>query len=191
MAKNIFWTQLAVFRSCAIIALCFLSAPTAFAQFDITPYYPSGVNSSNVTPDQFVDAVFNAARENPSQAAEIASLSFESVVQAGRFTQLGGKQDTDPDGSQGDPTVEEWANLASDAAKRAAPDMAPQIDSAMASAVSSTQAAIASGAITPAGTDGGGTTDGGSSGSDGGGGVAAPPPSFGGGGGSSTSSTSN
>jgi hypothetical protein len=191
MASITVRTKFAALRSFAFVALCVLSAPIAFAQFDITPYYPSGVNSANVTPDQFTDAVFKAARENPSQAAEIASLSFESIVQAGRFTQLGGKQDTDPDGSQGDPTVEEWANLASDAAKRAAPDMAPQIDAAMASAVSSIQSAIASGAITPAGTDGGGATDGGGSG---GGGPVAPAPipgGGGGGGGSSTSSTSN
>lgn len=165
-------------------AFVLLSSP-AFAQFDIASYFPPGVTTSNVTPEQFSQAVFDAVRENPEKAAEIASMSFESVVKAGRFTETGGKQGADPDGSRGDPTVEEWANMATEAATRAAPAMASQIASAMGSALSTTQAAVASGAITPAGA----TTDGsGGTGTGGGGGGGAPvPPPFGGGGGGGTS----
>jgi len=178
--------QSLILRLSVVLGLVVCAVSPAVAQFDISSYLPPGVSVANVTPEQFSQAVFNAARENPSQAPQIAAMSFESVIQAGRFTQMGGKQDVDPDGSSGDPTVQEWADMASDAAKRAAPNMAPQIDAAMAPAVASAQAAVASGAISPAGSTSGTSGDGGGGGP--GGGAPPVPGGFGGGGGSSTSS---
>lgn len=168
-------------------------SPALAQQFNIASYFPPGVTLANVTPDQFSEAVFNAARENPAQAAEIAAMSFESIVQAGRYNQMTGKQGADPDGGRSDPTVEEWSNISKEAATRAAPQMANQINQAVGAALASTQTAIASGSL-PTNPNGTPTTstDPGAGGTGGGGG---PPPVVpiapGGGGGGSTSPSSN
>ena len=168
-------------------------ANSSLAQFNIASYFPPGVTINNVTPDQFSEAVFSAVRENPANAAEIAAMSFESVVQAGRYNQAGGKQGADPDGGTSDPTVEEWSDVVSEAATRAAPEMASQINQAVGTALTSTQTAIASGALpsdpggTPTTPSGDSGTGGGGDGGGGGGGPVAPAPIPGGGGGSSTS----
>jgi len=140
-----------IFGACVrllfIVGLSAVLCNSALAQFSIASYFPPGVTINNVTPDQFSEAVFNAARENPANAPEIAAMSFESVIQAGRYNQTGGKQDTDPDGGTSDPTVEEWSNLVTDAATRAAPEMANQISQAVGTALTSTQTAIANGTL--------------------------------------------
>ena len=139
--------------------------------------FPRGVDWNNATPDQIADAVFNAVKSNPDAAPEIAVAGLQSAAGTGRWVQTAaqdGKQSVDPDGSAGDPGIEDIANVISDAASRANPAMAPQISSAVAGALSSLPSTLAPGPSSP-----------------GPGGVAAPPPIFGGGGGSSTSSTSN
>jgi hypothetical protein len=148
--------------------------------------FPPGVDWNNATPDQIADAVFNAVKSNPDAAPEIAVAGLESAAGTGRWVQTAaqdGKQSVDPDGSAGDPGIEDIANVISDAASRANPAMAPQIQSAVANAVSS---------LPPAGS---GSSGGGDGGGGGGGGPVAPAPipggGGGGGGGSSTSSTSN
>jgi hypothetical protein len=147
--------------------------------------FPPGVDWNNATPDQIADAVFNAVKSNPDAAPEIAVAGLESAAGTGRWVRTAdqdGKTNVDPDGSAGDPGIEDIANVISDAASRANPAMAPQIQSAVANAVSS---------LPPAGSGSSGGGDGGG----GGGGPVAPAPipggGGGGGGGSSTSSTSN
>ena len=148
--------------------------------------FPPGVDWNNATPDQIADAVFNAVKSNPDAAPEIAVAGLESAAGTGRWVQTAaqdGKQSVDPDGSAGDPGIEDIANVISDAASRANPAMAPQINSAIANSLSS---------LPPAGS---GSSGGGDGGGGGGGGPLAPAPipggGGGGGGGSSTSSTSN
>jgi hypothetical protein len=147
--------------------------------------FPPGVDWNNATPDQIADAVFNAVKSNPDAAPEIAVAGLESAAGTGRWVRTAGqdgKQSVDPDGSAGDPGIEDIANVISDAASRANPAMAPQINSAIANALSS---------LPPAGSGSSGGGDGGG----GGGGPVAPAPipggGGGGGGGSSSSSTSN
>ena len=147
--------------------------------------FPPGVDWNNATPDQIADAVFNAVKSNPDAAPEIAVAGLESAAGTGRWVRTAGqdgKQSVDPDGSAGDPGIEDIANVISDAASRANPAMAPQINSAIANSLSS---------LPPAGSGSSGGGDGGG----GGGGPVAPAPipggGGGGGGGSSTSSTSN
>ena len=148
--------------------------------------FPRGVDWNNATPDQIADAVFNAVKSNPDAAPEIAVAGLESAAGTGRWVRTAGqdgKQSVDPDGSAGDPGIEDIANVISDAASRANPAMAPQINSAIANSLSS---------LPPAGS---GSSGGGDGGGGGGGGPLAPAPipggGGGGGGGSSTSSTSN
>lgn len=148
--------------------------------------FPPGVDWNNATPDQIADAVFNAVKSNPDAAPEIAVAGLESAAGTGRWVRTAGqdgKQSVDPDGSAGDPGIEDIANVISDAASRANPAMAPQINSAIANSLSS---------LPPAGS---GSSGGGDGGGGGGGGPVAPAPipggGGGGGGGSSTSSTSN
>jgi uncharacterized membrane protein YgcG len=148
--------------------------------------FPPGVDWNNATPDQIADAVFNAVKSNPDAAPEIAVAGLESAAGTGRWVQTAaqdGKQSVDPDGSAGDPGIEDIANVISDAASRANPAMAPQINSAIANSLSS---------LPPAGS---GSSGGGDGGGGGGGGPVAPAPipggGGGGGGGSSTPSTSN
>jgi hypothetical protein len=148
--------------------------------------FPPGVDWNNATPDQIADAVFNAVKSNPDAAPEIAVAGLESAAGTGRWVRAAGqdgKQSVDPDGSAGDPGIEDIANVISDAASRANPAMAPQINSAIANSLSS---------LPPAGS---GSSGGGDGGGGGGGGPLAPAPipggGGGGGGGSSTSSTSN
>jgi hypothetical protein len=163
----------------AVVAAVCLAPLQVFAQFDLSPFLPSGVSMSNATPQQINQAVLAAAQQNPDAAAEIASGSFQSVFDAGRYTLPGSqdsKQGADPDGGSSDPTLDEWAQSISDAAKTANPALAPQIDSAVASALTSALASLPS--LSP------------TSGPDGSPGTAPPPPvGFGGGGGTSTSST--
>jgi uncharacterized membrane protein YgcG len=147
--------------------------------------FPPGVDWNNATPDQIADAVFNAVKSNPDAAPEIAVAGLESAAGTGRWVNTAsqdGKQSVDPDGSAGDPGIEDIANVISDAASRANPAMAPQINSAIANSLSS---------LPPAGSGSSGGGDGGG----GGGGPVAPAPipggGGGGGGGSSSSSTSN
>jgi hypothetical protein len=150
--------------------------------------FPPGVDWNNATEDQIADAVFNAVKSNPNAAPEIAVAGLQSASQTGRWVRTAaqdGKQSVDPDGSAGDPGIEDIANVISDAASRANPAMAPQINSAVANAVSSL----------PPGGGSGSSGGGGDGGGGGGGGPLAPVPipggGGGGGGGSSTSSTSN
>jgi hypothetical protein len=147
--------------------------------------FPPGVDWNNATPDQIADAVYNAVKSNPDAAPEIAVAGLQSAAGTGRWVQTAaqdGKQSVDPDGSAGDPGIEDIANVISDAASRANPAMAPQINSAIANSLSS---------LPPGGS---GSSGGGGEGGGGGGPVApAPIPGGGGGGGggSSTPSTSN
>jgi hypothetical protein len=144
--------------------------------------FPPGVDWNNATPDQIADAVFNAVKSNPDAAPEIAVAGLESAAGTGRWVRTAGqdgKQSVDPDGSAGDPGIEDIANVISDAASRANPAMAPQINSAIANSLSS---------LPPAGS---GSSGGGDGGGGGGGPLAPAPIPGGGGGGSSTSSTSN
>lgn len=146
--------------------------------------FPPGVDWNNATPDQIADAVFNAVKSNPDAAPDIAVAGLESAAQTGRWARTAGqdgKQTMDPDGSSGDPGIEDIANVITDAASRANPAMAPQIQSAVSNAVSTLPAA--------SGSSGGG---------DGGGGGGAPPApapipggSGGGGGGSTIAPSSN
>jgi hypothetical protein len=164
----------------AVVAAISLAPLQVFAQFDLSPFLPSGVSMNNATPQQINQAVLAAAQQNPDAAAEIASGSFQSVFDVGRYTLPGsqvGKQDADPDGGSSDPTLEEWAQSISDAAKQGNPALAPQIDSAVASALTAAQQAVAS--STAGSTSGGGSTG------------TTPPPMIppGGGGGTSTAST--
>lgn len=109
---------------------------TALPDFDISRYFPPGVTANDITPEQYAEAVYQAVLENPDQAAEIAAASFQSVIAAGRYTERGGKQDVDPDGTRSDPSPQEWSDAISNAAKRGAPQFASQIDTAMTSVVS-------------------------------------------------------
>jgi hypothetical protein len=139
--------------------------------------FPPGVDWNNATPDQIADAVFNSSKSNPDAAPEIAAAGFGLAAGTGRWpreSEQDGKNVTPVDGSSSDPTIEDIASIITDAASRANPAMAPQINSAVAGALSSLPSTLAPGPSSP-----------------GPGGVAAPPPIFGGGGGSSTSSTSN
>jgi hypothetical protein len=146
--------------------------------------FPPGVDWNNATPDQIADAVFNAVKSNPDAAPDIAVAGLESAAQTGRWARTAvqdGKQTADPDGSSGDPGIEDIANVITDAASRANPAMAPQIQSAVSNALSSL----------PPGPAGGGDGGGG-----GGGGGAPPAPApipggGGGGGGSSVAPSSN
>jgi uncharacterized membrane protein YgcG len=144
--------------------------------------FPPGVDWNNATPDQIADAVFNTVKKNLNAAPEIAAAGIGLADQTGRWPRNAsqdGKPYVPPDGSSSEPGIEEIASVITDAASRANPAMAPQIQSAVANAISS---------LPPAGS--GSSSGGGAEG--GGGGVTAPPPIFGGGGGgSSTSSTSN
>ena len=144
--------------------------------------FPPGVDWNNATPDQIADAVFNAVKSNPDAAPEIAVAGLESAAGTGRWVRTAGrdgKQSVDPDGSAGDPGIEDIANVISDAASRANPAMAPQINSAIANSLSS---------LPPGGS---GSSGGGGEGGGGGGPVAPAPIPGGGGGGSTTPSTSN
>jgi hypothetical protein len=132
--------------------------------------FPPGVDWNNATPDQIADAVFNAVKNNPDAAPDIAVAGLESAAGTGRWARAAvqdGKQTPDPDGSSGDPGIEDIANRISDAASRANPAMAPEINSAIANSLSS---------LPPAGS-------GSSGGGGGGGGPMAPAPIPGGGGG--------
>lgn len=155
-----------------------LSMPVAAQSYEFG--FPPGVDWNNATPEQISDAVFNAVKNNPDAAPDIAVSGLQSAAGTGRWTKVGSqdnKQSVDPDGSSGDPSFDDIANAITDAAKRGNPAMAPQIDSAVAGAMP--------GIIAGLGGSGG---DGGGSGGGGGGGVPPPlPGGFGGGGGTTTS----
>ena len=158
---------------------------SSFAQTNSPNFgFPPGVDWNTATPEQMVQSVFDAAKNNPDAAADIAAAGVLAAAQTGRWPREGsqdGKQTTDPDGSGGDPTIEDVAAMIADAAKQANPAMAPQIDSAVAGALATLPVGGALGGSGPTGTG------------DPGGGMAPPPPAgFGGGGGSSgPSSASN
>ena len=136
--------------------------------------FPPGVDWNNATPDQIADAVFNAVKSNPDAAPDIAVAGLQSAAGTGRWplnADQDGKTNTDPDGSAGDPGIQDIANVITDAASRANPAMAPQINSAVANAVSS---------LPPGGS---GSSGSGGDGGGGGGGPVAPAPIAGGGGG--------
>jgi hypothetical protein len=165
-----------------LLPLLFLIAAFATTPVFAQSYnfgFPPGVDWSNATPEQISDAVFNAVKQNPDAAPDIAVAGLRSAAGTGRWDRSGsqdGKQSVDPDGSSGDPGLEDIANVIGDAAKRANPAMAPQIDSAIAGALPGLMGGL-----------------GGSGGGDGGGGGVGgvPPPvpgGFGGGGGTTTSS---
>ena len=160
------------------LALTVLCGPVLAQSYDFA--FPPGVDWSNATPEQISDAVFNAVKNTPDAAPEIAVAGLQSAAGTGRWTKTAvqdGKQSVDPDGSGGDPAFEDVAGTITDAAKRANPALAPQIDSAVASALP----LIISGLGGSGGGDGGGGS--------GGGGAGVPPPvpgGFGGGGGTSS-----
>lgn len=167
---------LAIFGSLAVFCAGFASL--AVAQSDLYDNaFPPGVNWNNATPEQIADAVFAAVKNNPDAAPDIAVNGLQAAAGTGRWSLVGaedGKQAVDPDGSSGDPSLQDIANVIGDAAKRGNPAMAPQIDSAIAGALP--------GLMSGVGGAGGG----------GGGGGGGPPPvpsGFGGGGGGSTGST--
>ncbi len=121
---------------------------------------------NNATPEQISDAVFNAVKNNMDAAPEVTLAGLEAAAGSGRWNRTGsedGKQSVDPDGSSGDPGFEDIANVISDAAKRANPAMAPQIDAAVAGAMPGLLAGLGS----PGGDPGGGGGGGGSSSSTG------------------------
>lgn len=156
--------------------LAVLSGPVFAQSYDFA--FPPGVDWSTATPEQIDEAIFNAVKNNPDAAADIAVAGLQSAAGTGRWNKVGaedGKQSVDPDGSSGDPSLEDIASVIGDAAKRANPAMAPQIDSTIAGALPGLVA---------------GTTGIGGGGDGGGGGGSPPVPGgFGGGGGGSTSST--
>jgi len=157
----------------ALMASFVLMPPTEAQGAPVEFGFPPGVDWNNATPDQIADAVFNAVKSNPDAAPDIAVVGVQSAAQTGRWAlpaSQDGKQNVDPDGSSGDPGIQDIANVIADAASRANPAMAPQINSAVASALSTL----------PAGTGSGG---GGSGGGSGGGAPPAPAPIPGGGGG--------
>jgi len=154
----------AALRWLAVVLFSALMPAVVHAQYDLSGFLPPGVSVSNATPQQITEAVLAAAKQNPDAAADIASGSFQSVFDAGRYrlaADQDGKQTADPDGSSSDPTLEEWSQMIGDAAKQANPAMAPQIDSAMASALSAAQTAVASGSTGTGGGDSGGGSGGG------------------------------
>jgi hypothetical protein len=141
----------------AVVAALSLAPVRALAQFNLSPFLPSGVSMSTATPQQINQAVLAAVQQNPDAAAEIAASSFQSVFEAGRYTLPGSqdsKQTVDPDGGSSDPTLEDWAQSIADAAKQGNPALAPQIDSAVASVLTAAQTAVAAG--TAGGSEGGG-----------------------------------
>jgi hypothetical protein len=145
--------------------------------------FPPGVDWNNATPDQIADAVFNAVKSNPNAAPDIAVAGVQSAAQTGRWPQEAaqdGKHTIDADGSSSDPTINDIANVITDAASRANPAMAPQIQTAVAGAVS---------ALPPA--SGSGTGGGGSGGGSGGVPALVPAGGGGGGGGSTVAPSSN
>jgi hypothetical protein len=161
-----------------LLAAALTFATQARAQYDISGFLPPGVTINSATPQQITEAVVAAVQANPDAAPQVATGTFQSVVDAGRYTLPGsqdGKQGVEPDGSSSDPTLDEWGQRISDAAKQANPALAPMIDSAMASAVSNAQTAVTTPGTGPSVPDGGGTTP-----------PPPPPPGGGGGGGGGT-----
>jgi hypothetical protein len=62
--------------------------------------FPEGVNWSNATPDQIIEAVFNAVKNNPDAAPDIATAALENAATTGRWQiQQGsdGKMTADPE----------------------------------------------------------------------------------------------
>lgn len=157
---------------------------SSVAQTDSPAFgFPPGVDWNSATPEQMVQSVFDAAKNNPDAAADVAAAGVLAAAQTGRFPREGsqdGKQTADPDGSGGDPTIEDVAGMIADAAKQANPAMAPQIDSAVAGALATLPVGGALGGSGPAGT-----------GDPGGGTAPLPPAGLGGGGGSSGSSSAS
>ena len=162
------------FLSFLVLMTGFALIPAAQSQdAPVQISFPPGIDWNNATPDQIADAVFNAVKSNPDAAPDIAVAGLQSAAQTGRWVRTpvqDGKQTLDPDGSAGNPGIEDIANVITDAASRANPPMTPQISSAVAGALSTL----------PAGTGSGG---GGSGGGGGGGAPPAPAPIPGGGGG--------
>ena len=171
-------------RSAFLLVVAVGSVTSSVAQTDSFKFgFPPGVDWNSATPEQMVQSVFDAAKNSPDAAADVAAAGVLAAAQTGRWPREGsqdGKQTTDPDGSGGDPTIEEVAGMIADAAKQANPAMAPQIDSAVAGALATLPVGGALGGSGPTGTG------------DPGGGTAPPPPAgFGGGGGSSGSSSAS
>ncbi len=170
------------FISFLALVLGLMPVFNAQAQESSTEFgFPPGVDWNNATEDQIADAVFNAVKSNPNAAPEIAVAGLQSAASTGRWPkspEQDSKNPTPVDGSSSDPSIEDIASVISDAATRANPAMAPQINSALAGAVSSLPSTISPSAPDP-----------------GPGGPVAPAPipggGGGGGGGSSASSTSN
>jgi len=96
---------------------------SSVAQTDSPAFgFPPGVDWNNATPEQVVQSVFDAAKNNPDAAADVAAAGVLAAAQTGRWPREGsqdGKQTTDPDGSGGDPTIEDVAGMIADAAKQA------------------------------------------------------------------------
>lgn len=163
--------------------------------------FPPGVDWNNATPDQIADAVFNAVKANPDAASEVAALALQYALQTGRWPVLAEEDPQNPASANGPvsvPTVNDIANLISDAASRANPAMAPQIQAAVSRTIATLAPAIAQTldagdgkrTVDPDGSSGGGDVGGSSGG--------APPPALapipgggGGGGGSSVAPSSN
>lgn len=171
-------------RSAYLLVVAVGLVTSSVAQTDSPAFrFPPGVDWNSATPEQMVQSVFDEAKNNPDAAADVAAAGVLAAAQTGRWPREGsqdGKQTADPDGSGGDPTIEDVAGMIADAAKQANPAMAPQIDSAVAGALATLPVGGALGGSGPTGTG------------DPGGGAPPPPAGFGGGGGSSgPSSASN
>ena len=171
-------------RSAFLLVVAVGLVTSSVAQTDSPAFrFPPGVDWNSATPEQMVQSVFDAARNNPDAAADVAAAGVLAAAQTGRWPREGsqdGKQTTDPDGSGGDPTIEDVAGMIADAAKQANPAMAPQIDSAVAGVLATLPAG---GALAGSGPTGTGDPSGGS--------TPPPPAGFGGGGGSSGSSSAS
>ena len=82
---------------------------SSVAQTDSPAFgFPPGVDWNSATPEQMVQSVFDAAKNNPDAAADVAAAGVLAAAQTGRWPREGsqdGKQTTDPDGIGGDPLV--------------------------------------------------------------------------------------
>jgi len=153
----------------ASVGVLLSSYPSAAQEVPTTLTFPSGVDWTNATSDQIVEAVFQAAQQNPDKALEIAVNALNSAKATQRFPSLAsydGKQVADPGKLDPRGTIEDLAQRIGDAAKQANPALASQIDTALLTAVPGV------GLLT--GTDGGSSGGSGGGGTTGGGGVPLP-----------------
>ena len=96
-------------RSAFLLVVAVGSVTSSVAQTDSFKFgFPPGVDWNSATPEQMVQSVFDAAKNSPDAAADVAAAGVLAAAQTGRWPREGsqdGKQTTDPDGSGGDPLV--------------------------------------------------------------------------------------